>query len=156
MAFMSSGGEARLLEILPHRPPMVLLDAVVRREGEFMETEWTVPAAGPWIRAGVLDRAALVEVAAQTAAARAGEIRLERGLPPEPGYLGAIQDFAFTGDARSGERLLCTVETRFRIGTVTRVACVVRRAAHPGGPPLARGELSLAVGTVPPAAGAAP
>jgi predicted hotdog family 3-hydroxylacyl-ACP dehydratase len=128
---------------------MVLLDAVVRSGGDSMVTEWTVPPGGPWVLAGVLDRAALVEVAAQTAAAAAGLARLERGLPPEPGYLGAIQDFEFSGDARSGDRLLCTVETRFRVGSVTRVSCTVRRDPDPGDPPLARGELSLAVVAAP-------
>ncbi len=128
---------------------MVLLDALVRNEGDSVETEWTVPAEGPWIRDGILDRAALVEVAAQTAAARAGLLRQEQGLPPEPGYLGAIQDFAFAGDARSGDRLRCTVQVRFRVGTVTRVSCTVRRAGDAEDAPLARGELSLAVVPVP-------
>ncbi len=127
---------------------MVFLDEVAAgggERGERVESRWTVPSEGPWVRSGLLNRAVLVEVAAQTAAAGAGFERMARGLAPLPGYLGAIHDFVFSGDARPGDRLRCTMEPRLRLGSVTRVSCSIHRGGDPDGPPLAKGELSLAV-----------
>lgn len=124
---------------------MVFLDGVSAGGGERVESRWTVPSGGPWVRSGLLNRAVLVEVAAQTAAAGAGYERMARGLAPLPGYLGAIHDFIFCGDARPGDRLRCTMEPRIRVGAVTRVSCSIHREGDPAGSPLAKGELSLAV-----------
>lgn len=131
-------------DILPHRPPMLLVDALLAGgERGGLGTSWTVPDDCPWVRDGVLDRAAIIEAAAQAAAARAGLDRRERGLRPEPGYLGGIDGFEIEGDVRAGEVLHSRIEFRFRVGNVVRATCVVRRGTETG-ELVARGELSLA------------
>lgn len=137
---MEARVEFPLEAILPHRPPMRFLDAAGPAGAASMEAVWTTPTDGPWVAGGLVHRSALVEFAAQTAAALAGVARWERGLPAAPGYLGGIDGFRISGDVRAGERLRCGVEIRFRMGGVVRSSCVVRRD---DGTEVAAGELSL-------------
>ncbi len=131
--------------ILPHRPPMLLLDRVDEDAGDRTVASWTVSADCAWLRDGVLDDPALLEVAAQTAAAGAGLRRLAMGLPPEAGYLGAVSGFEILRSARPGDRLRCAVEVRFRVGNLVRVDAEIHRLADGGAAEVvARGGMSLA------------
>jgi predicted hotdog family 3-hydroxylacyl-ACP dehydratase len=119
---------------------MRFLDAIDHADPSAIETRWTVPLGTCWSDGPHLRRAALLEFAAQTAAAHGGIDRLERGLPAVPGFLGAVDDFTFEDDAVPGERLRCRVDVRFRMGNAVRAACVVFGG---DGRVLARGEMSL-------------
>jgi len=121
---------------------MRFVDAARREGPASVHGEWTAPRSGPWIRGASLRRVAVLEFAAQTAAAHAGIERLERGLPPLSGFLGGVEGFVFEDEASAGERLRCRVEVRFRLGGTVRVSCDVRGG---DGRPVARGELSLVV-----------
>jgi predicted hotdog family 3-hydroxylacyl-ACP dehydratase len=137
---MSARAEFSLDAILPHRAPMRFVDTIDRTGPSTVESEWTVPPGSAWSRGPHLRRAAVLEFAAQTAAAHAGIDRLERGLAAAPGFLGGVDDFTFEGDAALGERLRCRVDLRFRMGNAVRAACVVTGG---DGRVLARGEMSL-------------
>ena len=138
--------------LLPHRPPMILLDRLVRSDADSASAEWRVPTVGPWIRSGKLDRGALLEVAAQTAAAGAGMERVRRGLPPLPGALGGLRSVRFHGDALAGDRLLARTTVRLRFERLVRVDFRVDRE----GRPLCDGEMTLAIGVKPEAPGGRP
>lgn len=137
---MSARAEFSLDDLVPHRFPMRFLDAVGRAGPMSIESSWTVPQATVWRDGATLRRVALLEFAAQTAAAYAGFERAERGLPPLPGYLGGVDDFVFHGDAAPGEEICCRIDVRFRMGGAARVTC---RVVGADGRTLALGDLSL-------------
>jgi len=155
MAPMEADGttlDARPLEaILPHRPPMILLDGVLRAADGGVRGVFTVPPDGPWVEGGRLRAAALVEVAAQTAAAAAALADLDAGRTPGRGYLGAVDGFALRGDVGSGTRLFCRIDPLLTLDGLVRVACTVG-ARDDGSEPLAEGVLTLAVTPAEPAA----
>ena len=130
------------VRILPHRPPMVLLDRILATGPDHSDAEWRVPADGPWVRAGRLRRGVLVEVAAQAAAAGAGMERSRAGLPPVPGVLGGLRSVRFHGDALAGDRVRARVAVRLRFDRLVRVDFAVDR----GGEVLCEGEMTLAPG----------
>lgn len=105
-----------------------------------VRAEWRVPPRGPWIRDGLLIRAALVEVAAQAVACRMGE---ERGSRPVHGFLGALKSVRFHGDARPGDVLAATARVCLRFDRFLRVEFVVRRDETA----LCEGVMTLAAGS---------
>jgi len=128
--------------IVPHRGPMLFLDRVVAFTASRTVTEMVVGADSPWVRGGLLIRPALIELAAQTAAAGAGLEARKGGRGPSGGFLGAVSDARFHDDARVGDHLLTRVEVGFRMGRLARCSFSVRRDTEDG-PLLAEGELSL-------------
>jgi predicted hotdog family 3-hydroxylacyl-ACP dehydratase len=94
---------------------------------------------------GRLRSAALIEFAAQTAAALASISRLESGHPPQPGYVGGIDSFRILGGVAAGTRLQCRVDVAVRFGRLLRVSCRVRRQGS-GVFDVAHGEMTLATG----------
>jgi 3-hydroxymyristoyl/3-hydroxydecanoyl-(acyl carrier protein) dehydratase len=105
-----------LAELIPHRPPMVMIDALVActersatavktfREGDYgLEGEFVLEPA-------------LVECLAQTAAAMHGKLAREAGRAPGRGLLAGVTDFEFRGRARRDRELELIVEFTHRLG----------------------------------------
>jgi predicted hotdog family 3-hydroxylacyl-ACP dehydratase len=126
---------------LPHRFPMVFVDRVAPLTAETARSVWRVPEAGPWVRDGLLARPALIEVAAQTLAARAGQIAAAAGRLPPPGYLGALRSVEIHTDVRAGAVLETTVELRLQLAQLVRADFEIVSA----GTPVCRGVMTLAV-----------
>jgi predicted hotdog family 3-hydroxylacyl-ACP dehydratase len=135
--------------LLPHRPPMVLVDGVESADADGCVARWTVPAASPWIEDGRLLRAAFIEIAAQTAALSAGLPNETSGEPPRHGYLGMVSDFRIHGDARAGDVLRSSVRLTARFGLLTRVTCRIERFDDGAVTLLADGALTVALADTP-------
>jgi predicted hotdog family 3-hydroxylacyl-ACP dehydratase len=137
--------DAGLARLLPHRPPMVLVDGVEHADAERCVARWTVPARSPWVEDGRLARAAFVEIAAQAAALHAGLAMSDSGAPPRLGYLGALSGFRVHGDAHPGDVLRATAVPTARFGLMSRVECRVERLEEGGTTLLAEGALTVAL-----------
>ena len=126
---------------------MVLLSTARRKGDETAEAQWRVPQEGPFIENGRLARPAMIEIAAQTAAAAVGIDRLIRGEPVTVGLLGAVAAMTIIGDAHSGDLLRCDVTFVLRYERLARVSFqLVRMEADPAAPtPIAAGQLTLAL-----------
>lgn len=74
--------------LIPHRPPMRLIDRVVEIEGDRITALASVPADGPFVAAeGGAPGYIVVEMMAQTVGAWDGWQRRQRGGGPEIGFL---------------------------------------------------------------------
>ena len=98
-------------ELIPHRPPMRLIDSLV----SYSETEIGIEALPPSDcifvgEDGMLAQAALVELLAQGYAAAKGYDDLINGRPITEGYLVGVRKLALTGAARAGERLFIRIK----------------------------------------------
>jgi predicted hotdog family 3-hydroxylacyl-ACP dehydratase len=77
-----------LIELLPHRPPMLLLDRLLAGDGTFARAEARVSADHRFYEAGKgVPTWALVEIFAQTAALIGGLKSREDGVPVPQGFL---------------------------------------------------------------------
>ena len=106
---MIATGEA-LLALLPQRPPMVLIDALLTCADERTVSSFCVPADSVLVENGVLSEAGLIENIAQTAAAGAGYSYQQEGRPAPIGFIAAIRNLRVTGRPAVGTKL--TTEVR--------------------------------------------
>jgi 3-hydroxyacyl-[acyl-carrier-protein] dehydratase len=99
-------------ELIPHRPPMRLVDTLISWDGTTGEVEANPGADCILVGTeGTLDAAALVELLAQGYATVKGYDDLLQGKEVSEGYLVGIRRFKAEGIARAGERLVVRIRT---------------------------------------------
>lgn len=74
-----------LAHFMPHRPPMLLVDAAIAWDEETLTCVRTVAADDPFLDSGALPAIAVLESLAQAIAAQRGLIGVARGEPVRPG-----------------------------------------------------------------------
>lgn len=75
-------GPDNIAHYIPQRPPFVFIDTIDELSNTVARTRFTIPADCPLVTDGILPLAGLMENAAQTCAARAGD---------RIGYIGAVK-----------------------------------------------------------------
>lgn len=82
-------------ELLPHRPPMLWLDEVLRLEDDEIQCGLRIRAEHVFVIAGLVDPVVSVEWMAQTVGALVGLRERSQSIRPRPGYLIAIPEAEF-------------------------------------------------------------
>jgi predicted hotdog family 3-hydroxylacyl-ACP dehydratase len=90
---MIAEGE-QLAELLPQRPPMVMIHQLVACDAEKTTTRFRVTNESVLFADGFLTEAGLIENIAQTAAAGAGFSFKQSGKPAPVGFIAAIKDLS--------------------------------------------------------------
>lgn len=106
-------------ELVPHRPPMLLIDELISRQAERATATALVPESGICLEPdqGVLPEF-FIEVIAQTMAAVNGYDARLAGKSPRDGFLVGIDDFSFVAHPQPGSPLRIEVEKNFEFGAV--------------------------------------
>jgi predicted hotdog family 3-hydroxylacyl-ACP dehydratase len=126
--------------LMPHRPPMRLVDSLVSRDADGGVTESRFqPDSVMADEHGVVDDVALAELIAQSHAAVTGHLARLCGSPARQGWLAAIRDLRITGRARVGDLLVTRVRTIAALDGLT----VVEGMVACSGENIARGTLTL-------------
>ena len=129
-----------LSELLPHGPPMRLIDRVIARTPDGIVCDATVSASGVFTESGEVPAAICLEYIAQACAAFVGLDARARAEPVRPGYLLACRSLDLSVDTlRVGDR----VEVR-----VTRTSSAAAASSFSGevvrrGTTIARGKVSV-------------
>lgn len=111
------GGQ--ILDYIPQRPPVVMVDAFYGVKGECSYSGFTVPDDSIFCADGVLDECALIENMAQSAALRVGWICRSQGREVPLGFIGAVGKCDFGRKVRAGETLYTIVRVVAEIAGVT-------------------------------------
>ena len=126
-----TSGHTNIEDFIPQRPPFVFIDTVEEVNDAAARTRFTIPAECPLVTEGILPLAGLMENAAQTCAARAGN---------KIGYIGAVKQMEVTRFPKIGETLvteakviqevlnICLMEVTSSIGT-ERIATTTLKIA---------------------------
>ena len=93
------------LDILPQRPPFVMIDNLIRYDERIAATRLKVKENTMFVYDGELSAAGMIENMAQTCAARLGYYNLISGLPVKIGYIGAISGLHISRTPKVGEIL---------------------------------------------------
>ena len=126
----------RLVDLIPHRPPWLLVDRVTARGDDFVEAEKLLGAADPLLAPDGLPEVLLLEALAQTAAcANAGTLGAHRGL------LVAAARFEFDGRAQAGDVIVLRATRTATLGTLVRFDGEARVGARV----VARGQMTFSV-----------
>lgn len=100
-------------ELLPLRPPALLLDALLASDEHGLVALGVVPAHSPFVEDGVVPGHIALEIAAQAAGAH-GQLQravADAGPPPGEGYLVVLREVTFTASSFAvGEPMRVEVE----------------------------------------------
>ena len=118
---------------IPHREPFLLVDRVVRREGDTLVARWTVDPAGPWFRGhypgqpvlpGALTCEHVFQVGALFVAWKLDGLDPADGVP----VLTRVEAARFKRMVEPGDELETTVRLREVLGPAWFFSGTVRRA----------------------------
>jgi predicted hotdog family 3-hydroxylacyl-ACP dehydratase len=105
------GPRCILSELLPHRPPMILIDEIVSYDDASVVAAVTVREASLFGEAAGVPAYVGLEYMAQTCGAHVGALARDRGEPPRVGFLlGTRQYHAHVAWFRLGERLIVSAK----------------------------------------------
>jgi predicted hotdog family 3-hydroxylacyl-ACP dehydratase len=135
-----------IADVVPHKPPMLLLDRVLSYDGERVVCELVLEPNSPFSDGAQVPAIVGVEYMAQAIATGAGLSARDKGQPPRVGFLLGCRSLTLAVDSfRVGDRL--TVEARRTWGEndIGSFACKVWR----GDDVLVEGALTVYQGALP-------
>jgi predicted hotdog family 3-hydroxylacyl-ACP dehydratase len=115
-----------LKELIPQRPPFVMIDRLVSSDAVFSVTELEVQPDNLFVGDGRMTAAGLVENIAQTCAARIGYINLNSGETVKIGVIGSISNLNIARTPKVGEHLVTTIKLLEEVFQVTLVEAMVK------------------------------
>ncbi|MFD1954371.1 3-hydroxyacyl-ACP dehydratase FabZ [Paenibacillus thailandensis] len=132
-----------LCRYLPHRPPFLFVDRIVRKEESRIAGEITFRAEesffeGHYPGHPVVPGVLLIEAAAQTAAVFTG---MEGYSAGKTGYLAKVEDMQFKAPVKPGDRLECEVYLERVLGDFLFFSSTVRK----GDVVVAKGKFTVVV-----------
>ncbi len=108
-----------VLELLPQRPPIVMIDALTAFDGTHTSTRLTIRPDNFFFEQGRLTAFGLIENVAQTCAARLGYANYILHRKPRVGVIGALQHFDVLRTPLEGETIRTTVEVEEEVLGIT-------------------------------------
>ena len=132
--------ETNPLELIPQRPPLVLVDRFEGIDAEGVSTTgYTVEPAGLFVAGGRMSECGIIEHMAQSAAARIGWCCRAEGRPVPVGFIGAVSRLELHDLPRTGAHL----RTRLRIVQEIGPLSLAEVRTEADGRPLAEGNLKI-------------
>ena len=114
------------LDILPQRPPFILIDRLTHYDEAVTSTRFLVPVGHLFVSDGRLLPTGLIENMAQTCAARLGYYNLISGLPVKIGFIGAISHLHILRTPLVGKYLDTTIRVKEEVFGMTLVDAEIR------------------------------
>lgn len=115
-----------LKELIPQRPPFVMIDRLVSCNMLTTVTEFEVRKDIVFVVEGRFSASGLMENMAQTCAARIGYINLCRGEKVKIGVIGAVSNFEVLRTPKVGEYIVTTVKVIEELFQITLANVVIR------------------------------
>lgn len=115
-----------ILELLPQRPPFVMVDNLIHCDPVVATTRFTVREDNIFCEQGALHEVGLVENIAQTCAARIGYTNRCMGESIKVGVIGAIRNLHIYRTPHVGESLQTTITVVEEVFQMTLVDAVVK------------------------------
>lgn len=117
-----------IAELLPHRPPMLLLDELVEHAPGRARCRVRLRPDSPFMEDGRVRAVVAIEYMGQAAAACAGLAARQGGRPPAPALLlGTRQLTLAVGHFAAGDELVVEAERRAEDDRISSFRCAVRR-----------------------------
>ncbi len=133
------------MELLPQRPPIVMVDVLWRADESSAETGLTVAADNIFVEDGRLRESGVIEHVAQSAATFNGYGFRLRGIAPTLGYIAEIKRFRVDVLPAVGSRLRTEISILGGDGGVLLVNAVAHCGKADGGEEIeiASGQMKL-------------
>jgi predicted hotdog family 3-hydroxylacyl-ACP dehydratase len=115
-----------VLDLLPQRPPFIMIDRLVFSDEVVTTTKFLVRSDNIFMEGDVLNACALVENIAQTCAARMGYINYVNHEKVRIGFIGSVRNLNILRPVRLGELLTTSIEVKEEVMQLTLVEASVR------------------------------
>ena len=133
-------------EVVPHKPPMLLLDQVLSYETDRVTCEVRIGPETPFLEDGLVPAVVGIEYMAQAVAAYAGLTAREQGKGAKIGFLLGCRELTLRTDGFApGERLVVEARRTWGDADIGSFACKIDR----GGEVVAQGVLKVYQGPLP-------
>jgi len=109
-------------ELIPQRPPFVMVDKVLSFSETGFSTGFGIKADNIFTENGLFKEPGLVENIAQTAAARAGYVSKAENKPVQVGYIGAVNNLEVYALPKTGDELITEITIENQIFDVTLIS----------------------------------
>lgn len=114
------------LDILPQRPPFIMIDYLTYYDEVKTSTRFTVRQDNIFVADNRMLATGLIENVAQTCAARIGYFNLVGGLPVKIGFIGAISNLNVIRTPQVNEVLDTTIRVKEEVFGMTLVEAETR------------------------------
>lgn len=116
-----------ILELIPQRRPIVMVDKFLGIEDNVSRTEFAISKDNIFVDNGEFSECGLIEHIAQSAAARVGYIFKTKNMPIPIGYIGSVNDFKLIESPKVGDILSTTIEILQEVFNITliKAQCMV-------------------------------
>ena len=110
-----------ILELIPQREPMVMVDEFLGMGEAVSKTRFTVREDNLFVDNGQLSECGMIEHIAQSAATRIGYIFKSKNEPVPIGYIGSVNDFIISRAVKPGETIETTVKVLQEVLNITLI-----------------------------------
>lgn len=128
-----------LLDLIPQRPPMVLVDRFYGMDDQNSYTGLTVEAGNLFCEHGVMDECGVTEHIAQSAAVRIGYLYKCKGEEIPVGFIGSVNKMTYHVLPSVGDELRTVIKVEQEIFDITLISARVEAA----GRLIAEGQLKI-------------
>jgi len=116
-----------IIDLIPQRPPMVMIDQLELCTIDITITNFTIKADNIFCKDGLFNEPGLIENIAQTAAARAGYIAKQKNEEPVVGFIGSVKRLKINSLPKVGSQITTSVESLHDIGNVSIVKGIIKQ-----------------------------
>ncbi|MCB9596099.1 MAG: hypothetical protein H6719_25480 [Sandaracinaceae bacterium] len=129
--------------LIPHRPPMLLVDEVIHHDGLRVTCRTTIREDMPFVADGEVPLLVALELFAQSACSLVSLLAGDRGVPMAGGAVLGTRKLELHGDVlRVGDVVDIHCEEKMAIGPTAQIQCRLERA----GELLAEGSINVMAG----------
>lgn len=115
--------EERILQLIPQRPPFVMVDSLLEYSSLTGTTGFLIPMDNILVEGGVFSEPGVIEHMAQSMSLHRGYHGFLAGLEkPKTGFIGAIKSLEIFELPQAGEQLTTYVEILHEVMNVTSVS----------------------------------
>lgn len=128
-----------LLELIPQRPPIMMVDRFFGMDENGSYTGLKVEASNLFCQDGRLDECGITEHIAQSAAVRVGYLYKNAGEEVPVGFIGSVDKMNYRTLPQVGDELRTTIRVEQEIFDITLISATVQV----NGNPIAEGQLKI-------------
>ena len=115
-----------LKELIPQRPPFVMIDKMLSFDMTVTVTQLEVRADNVFCKDGRLTAEGLMENIAQTCAARMGYINLNKNEAVKIGVIGSVNNFEVFKTPKVGDVIVTSIEVIEEVFQITMAEAIVK------------------------------
>ncbi len=120
-----------ILEFIPQRSPIVMVDEFFGIDGDTSVSGFTVRPGNMFVEEDILSECGVIEHMAQSAALRVGYICKSEGREVPIGFIGAINNFVVHSLPDIGDRLRTRIRVEQELMNITLILAEVTSGGRP-------------------------